>query len=477
MLIGTALIVVPEKRFIAAHIGAGIAFALSVNCNFMMLAVCGLLGPGWAFFHRHRSGPGLRAIGGLVAGFLGTYLALAIAIHLAFPGFDFLFETAAVRESLSLMTGQAANWFVPFLSHIQSVARIWDSIAIFVSHRGGDCVAMADAHDTHRAKAASGLCMQLSRGDELLCPDFPFWISRRMVLHSPLHRFFIPGCVLAFILIVGEAEYQGGRFWGIVAVCSAIAFIVVAWVVRPELPQVKVAENIWIWLAIAAIGTGAAVMIRRINFAAPVTVFCVTIFAFSFYQTGGSYEIQVARSPNNQQEWDIYRGAIFLQDFVNARIRPTQSVGFWYSNDQRDYWLNSIQSTYLWGYSRLSSTSPGRRGMPVVDDEFRSNVAGRDFIVLLGIDQAALEAGRTAIEAAHLAVKEIAETRFQGRGWGYSVMMLALHPAAFGPLLFNVPLSRLEPATMRPLQRIPLGCSNDISAAVELQSDRPTAGR
>ena len=50
--------------------------------------------------------------------------------------------------------------------------------------------------------------------------------------------------------------------------------------------------------------------------------------------------------------------------------------------------------------------------------------------------------------------------------------------ACSGPLLFNVALSRLEPAKQcNLLQRIPLGCSWRHLAAVELQSSRPTAGR
>ena len=54
MLVGIAFLIVPTKRRLVYHVAAGAAFALAINCNLILLAFCGLLGPGWAFFYRRE---------------------------------------------------------------------------------------------------------------------------------------------------------------------------------------------------------------------------------------------------------------------------------------------------------------------------------------------------------------------------------------------------------------------------------------
>ena len=106
LLVGTALLVVPTRRRLICHVAAGAAFALAVNCNLFLLAICGLLGPGWAFFYRREGILWLaRAVLALAAGFFATYLAMALFMYIEFPSYGLFFELVSIRTAISLFRG------------------------------------------------------------------------------------------------------------------------------------------------------------------------------------------------------------------------------------------------------------------------------------------------------------------------------------------------------------------------------------
>jgi hypothetical protein len=431
LLVGTTWLVVPTRRRLISHVAAGAAFALAVNCNVFVLAICGLLGPGWAFFYRReRIGWLARATLALAVGFFATHFALALMAYLEFPAYGLSLAFASFRSAISLL-GAGAE-FYPFSSIWEDnsftlLIPITFALAASLAVLGRSAVALsAPARSDFAGFAIShlGAVICLSLISQFVFHDA--WLSIQYY-----RTYFVPGSVFALIVIGGEAQRHGGRILGDAAVYGGSALILLWWLTLPVLPHLEIESNWFFWLAIVVVAIGAAAALRRTAAASVVLVAGVVLLSQCFYDSDNStyYEMRDRPPEREALEWDVYRGALFLQQFVGSYVRPKQSIGFWYSGNREAPWklLNSIQATYLWGFTRMFSK--GQPGMPLVDEEFRRQVVTRQFVVLLGVSDAENDEGLKALEEAHLHFHEVSRAHFQGQVWGYTVTIVDMKPA------------------------------------------------
>ena len=252
--------------------------------------------------------------------------------------------------------------------------------------------------------------------------------------------YFVPGCVLALLVLGGEAKRRGGRIVGNAAVLSGAALILLSWLANPLLPDLTMLSSWGFWLAVAAVPAGAALTSRRPAAASAALVGGAVLVSMCLYQDPFLLQICVGQ-PRALVEWDVYRGAIFLQQFVNANVRTKQAIGFWYNGEPVEPWklLNSIQSMYLAEYSRLFRL--GSAGMPQIDEQFRGRIAELPFVVLLGIADTETNEGLAALEAAQIPFREVKRTHFEGQEWGFTAVLVDVKPPR--SLLFNIPTASL----------------------------------
>ena len=447
LLVGAAFLFVPTRRRLIYHGAAGAAFALAVNCNLFLLAICGLLGPGWAFFYRHGGVVWLaRAILALAIGFFATYLVLSLILYVQFPVHGFFLEGASIREAIELLRGEEQSWYEPLSSIIWEdrnftlLIPITFVLAAFsiVATRSTIVRTPRDFEVFVISYLASIVCFFL-----IFHFGFhAFWLSA-----SYYTIYFLPASVLALVMLGGEAERCGGRIFGAAAVYGGIGLILLWWLALPIRPQLEI--GFYLWIIVAAVTVAAAMALYRSGAASVVLVAALVLLTTSLYQRS-FYQIRGTSPKKEAMEWDVYRGAIYLQQFVNANVRPDEPIGFWYNNDQApgSPWqpLNSIQSVYLWVYSRAFPTSNDTLGMPLVDDAFRGMLPRYRFLVLLGLSDAETNIGLNALEVADLPFREVKRIRFQGQFWTYAAVLIKMTPRALqlGPLLFDVPLVNLE---------------------------------
>ncbi len=101
----------------------------------------------------------------------------------------------------------------------------------------------------------------------------------------------------------------------------------------------------------------------------------------------GTHEY-ILNSPTARQDaafqWDVLVGAQKFQAFIySASGARKPNIGFWYTGTGPEHKpFNSVQSTFLWGYSYLS----GNMKLPVVDDAIKEAVLKRDLIAILAVD-------------------------------------------------------------------------------------------
>jgi hypothetical protein len=109
---------------------------------------------------------------------------------------------------------------------------------------------------------------------------------------------------------------------------------------------------------------------------------------------GPSYPHAIVRGDANKTEWDVYRLSLEFQRDIAERVPPDRSLGFWYDGRETD-WLNSVQATFLWGYSRVMP--PEGPGMPELTSEIAASVLQREYLVLLATTREELAAGEAAL--------------------------------------------------------------------------------
>ena len=458
VLVGTACLLVPTRKRLIGHVAAGAAFALSADCNLFLLAICGLLGPGWAFFYRRDGVVWLaRAILALAVGFFGTYLVMALFLYIRFPGYGFSFELRSIQEALTVVGGQQQVWYEPLSTIIWEYHDFKLLIPVTLLLAAFAVVARRSMFVRSPTSHTDFPVLVISYLASIICLFLVFHFGLRGFVFSDesYTTYVVPGCVLALIVLGGEAELRGGRIVGAAAVYGGAGLILVWWLAEPVLPHSAIASNFYFWLAVAAVATAAAVALCRTAAASVVLVVGIVLLSTSLYQKS-FYQIRATPHEAEATEWDVYRGAIFLQQFINANVSPNKSLGFWYTGDHQSF-LNSIQSMYLWSFTRVFP--PDGIGMPLVDKEFRDRITRglvglvrvpapiRD-LILLGLSDNETNAGLAALERAGLPLGdvEVKRTRFQGHLWGYTAVLIEMKSPArtLGPLSFDVPIANLN---------------------------------
>ena len=341
VLIGIAFLFFPRRRRVGWHVAAGVSFALAIDCNLFVLAICALLGPGWAFFYRRGGFIWLVNGGAAVAvGIFCTYLLLAALIHAEFPGSEFF---SYEREALQFaMNGEEEKYFRP-LSLI-----IWHDKSFLLLIPLVFAVASSFGAMRQLLSAFPNKALTLRFDFEAVAVLYLACIvCLALILHFGLHdgwlraqfylTYFVPGCALALLVLCSRSQMGGSLPPGDAGIYGGAALIVLLWLVHPLLPRMDLVYSWSFWLVVAAVVIAAAAAAPRSAMAAFELVPAAALLSACVYcsSAGNYYQIRDPAPKREAIEWDVYRGAIFLQDFLNSSVPPNESLGFWY-NDTHD---------------------------------------------------------------------------------------------------------------------------------------------
>ena len=422
LLMALALVIAPRQHRLLAHVAAGAAYGLATNCNLLLLALGGAFAPSWWVLNH---GNGLRWVGkhalAAIAGFLVTYVGLSLAYQAQFPSGGAFLETATLRTARELLGGQAANWFLPlgkFLDYKVYIPLIplvyFGAVAALLWRHGGSIPG-----ERRNFILASALYLGFVIAVELIL-HFVFSAATLSQFHYLIY--FLPACALVLISLAGEWESAASAEER-VRVYAVAAALIAVWLLRPAFPDPVKFTNVWPWL-ILGVATVAAAATRPIGSAVATVAACAMTFAVyaSFQQP--EYDIRRSDTQRVAVEWDVFKGALFLQSFIGANVPTDQALGFWYSNMRSRRELNSVQSMYLWGYSRLAPPTGVDLGMPHIDPNIKAAIESKSFVALLGLDAAEVDRGLAALSAANIHYREHKRAAFDGKKWGYSLVLV-----------------------------------------------------
>jgi hypothetical protein len=465
ILIALYFLLSPKRYVFLASAFAGCAFALAVNCNMFLLAIGGLFFPSWLILQKERGwGPVLVSLTWILVGFTATETMLGVVSWFYFPQFGLFIESAALTEAMAMLHGQASNWYVPLWPYLSSgyyhplvvgFVELMILLYIFACYFRGIQI----RRKTLTTAAATYLGLLII-----------FFLILHFVLRGPFltliyyQSYFIPAFYLVITVLIGETLMRSPQTIQRAIILGVVAIHIGLWIaVRFDLPvasHLPFVVFLGFALAIIAAVTSSQAAMAAIS----ISIFCV-LSPFAFYSAGRvglwPWSPMVTRVPASISlldyariqssaravlEKDVYGGAIFLGDSI-SKLSPTLGpVGFWYGTEDEDVYLNSIQSMYLWGYSRVFPAESG--GMPAMNGEVRKAIQDKRFLVLLGRTEAELKAGLGALRASKLVYSILEEKIYAGKQWGYQMLILEIprQRRDTGAVIAQIPLSALEPA-------------------------------
>jgi hypothetical protein len=124
---------------------------------------------------------------------------------------------------------------------------------------------------------------------------------------------------------------------------------------------------------------------------------------------------------------DVYRIALQMIDSVPRWSANPGAVGFWYNNEPADSPIRSIQSTYLFGYSRVQRQG---RGLPSLDaaDLERLGRMRLKWLVLLADTEGELAAARETLSRTGIEHKRVDGRLLHSGTYAVHFELLELHP-------------------------------------------------
>lgn len=137
-------------------------------------------------------------------------------------------------------------------------------------------------------------------------------------------------------------------------------------------------------------------------------IFCIAFeTGFSTYSSAVGKRFTLRGADSQKMEWEVYRVAEQLIQAVPKKAVTPGDILFWYDNRVGNP-INSIQSTYLWGFSKLNTNPPEDPGLPVLSfgQTARLNNPQWRFLGLLCDSSNELEAGIAALRNHAIGFKE-----------------------------------------------------------------------
>lgn len=384
----------PSQRQIAIHVAAGLLLAVATNINQFCFPVFGTILPVWAWFHlRQKRKPlhlAMMGVAGMGAFAIG-YGLLGLALRASHP----VWATAtATNDIISFMvSGGAQNWFMSFFGQMDYgycfyfIGCLFSAILAVWLLKG-----RAERPINDLALPAIALYALV----------MAFYFTLQIVFKTGflaqyfyLVYIFAPSLIVA-MAAVGEAERRVSPLTMTIILGAAIGLLIVGHFVTTikmlqDFHQLGALGSLILALIVLAIFT-CLVFLKQKTAAAAVAVLAITA---SFYWPYQSPTKAMMRDPMSDG-WDLKYGVYSLVDKVKE-LAPVKEgpIGFWYAPKNNN--LNSLQSGFLWGYSRviIGNELPG---MPVIDEETITNLLRYNKLMLLGTSSEEVDRGLAALK-------------------------------------------------------------------------------
>jgi hypothetical protein len=398
---------------------AGACLALATNCHPLTFAVGAIALPSWLVLQPSDISIRQRVLSVAIvgAGFLSVTVLLALVLHFELPTGTPFYDSTSVGTALQLLRGGAAPWFNP-----------WSVLSLAYRFFALTPLALA--------VMLAGVCLTSGGKDNLAQPSlciaalvyaagmYAFFVTLHLVFKFGVFSWFFvqtylfPATAFCVICAVGEGARRAGARAGTLLV-GAGAVSVVAWLLLRSAIGLVAVVPFSIIGAIAALAMIVVFASRRAPQIALAAVLAACIASpITAYRAGNDYlRLHVRRY--QPTEVAAYHTAVHLMQIIGTLPDRDRSLVFWYpgkGSERNLVSLDSVQSVYLWGYTRLPDAGFGPASEPRLDAPSRKRALETARIVLLGHRQSDIDGMRRALDEAGIATRPVRSDRFEESG-------------------------------------------------------------
>jgi len=344
---------------------AGACAAMAVNSNFFEVSLVAIFGVAWLLFSlafRQPLKEVLKRIAGMAAGgCLVSALGCLYYWH-ALGGITNIFAIT-IRMASSLARGGTKQWRTPGAGWIAAQLQVLIPVLLTVC-----CVLVAR---WRRMSFASSVVVAFG----LFVTTF-YYVEQFLLDSDVLQLFyyfsyFMPA-VFLMLAFLWQNLWERTERGAVVFIGVGLAALLAPWMLviwsRRALPNPAVSH----WLVLAGAAAVAVhfatresrwpVVQRTLPWIALVLLTGSVTAGLSGYGT----MLRTGTTSNNA-EMDVYRVALQFVRTVPKVADHSGAILFWYKNRNGSS-INSVQSTYLWGYSKLNRNPPADPGLPYLDE-------------------------------------------------------------------------------------------------------------
>ena len=398
---------------------AGGAFALAANCNAFLIGVGSILFFSYlVIYTRRRLSHALRLVALTVSGMIGFYLPLCAIHYEQLPSQGIFFDLLALRFGNSMVHGGARVWHSDVTILIQ---RGWSHLLVPGVVLLAICILLIARRRNQQPIvlfAALNLALVISL---YVILDFGYQVG--VISYFYYFIYLFPPTLFCLIVLFGELNNQAGHknHWVLIGVGATLA--VTGYIGYPWIEPVIYRMNVrWMAALIPLTLLGPALVNSRAKLGFVFTALAAVCSPLPFYKMpAGTYSAIHDGSPG--VEWDVYRAALKLQQIVSRYPPSSGPVGFWYTNRPGSL-LNSVQSMYLWGPSRIASPTDPKAGMPNLTHADLARLSQYRRICLLSEKADEIDQGMRALQAAGIKFRVSQHASCEGRNFRVDYLML-----------------------------------------------------
>lgn len=425
-LVAVAAIVAPRSHRAVWQVVAGIAIALSINGNIMLLVVWAAAVPALvALWGDERVGDALAGLGRVTAGIITGFAGLSLLLLRWYPEGPYFSETIAIRTALELAGDD--TWFTPLRRAVGEAPIL---VALVVVVLVAWVAVLRDPGPPPELRAARGAAAVWGSVLAVALAVLHAGFSMGWLGLSYYRIYLLPAALLLVGSVVGAALPRLGRRWA----WAVAAGVVAASAAQRMLLQVGPSAT-WITslvlaaaAGLTAVAVGFAPQDRRRAVALAAAVPLLVAFATPAPRSGSSAE----RAARDVEETDVVRAAVALQDIVETNVPSDRTLRFWHTVEgETERTLTSLNMVYYGtGDGRLHRRADkGFAGMPDLEDGSVIELVERDrpmTIVLLGTSRNEVSDGFGALVGAGLAARPVATAVLDGESFDVHVLLIGI---------------------------------------------------
>ena len=402
LVMGIAAVFTPQVHRIALRAAAaGVFFALAIHSNFFTLSITAFAGLAALVFHWHRIREFIRVEVPIMATSAAVVHLVGAAIYYSLIG-RWDIHRPSIDISTSLATGLSRNWLPADHSWLLRFLDIY--LLPFM---------LLTLAVTYKQWISCTFSRAVALFSLLCCSFYYYWQFLHPYGGNILSLFYyssylIPALGLTFVVVL-HTFFNKAVLWQRRLVLWGLNLMMLAFPLLYTNTNIRIIEFkvLVVWASIAIVG---AMLVKKFPHGKLVVapLWTCVVVALIYVAPYNSWKNQ-----NLAANLDLYRLASQFSTSAPPKREWNDHIRFWYPN--KHPLINSMQSTFLWGFSRVHSPSSDVVGLPVLGNselEFL-NAPDLRYVMLIGVDQNEVDDGLESLKDAIPEAELLGRREFQ----------------------------------------------------------------